>query len=76
MSKKFNDKGICIHEEHFMVDISEKMQKILQLIEEGAYFTINRPRQYGKTTTLMNICNKLKSMDQYLCLEHIIKLLQ
>jgi len=35
-----------------MVDISDKMKKIVKLIEYGDYFTINRPRQYGKTTVL------------------------
>lgn len=35
-----------------MVDITEKLRQIKALIDNGNYFTINRARQYGKTTTL------------------------
>ncbi|GHV14698.1 hypothetical protein AGMMS49938_11310 [Fibrobacterales bacterium] len=35
-----------------MVDTGAKIDSILELIEQGKYFTINRARQYGKTTTL------------------------
>jgi len=35
-----------------MVDISDKIVQIKKLIDDGYYFTINRARQYGKTTTL------------------------
>jgi hypothetical protein len=35
-----------------MVDISEKLSEIKKLVDNGSYFTINKARQYGKTTTL------------------------
>ena len=35
-----------------MVDISGKVSQIMAMVEQGDYFTINRARQYGKTTTL------------------------
>ncbi len=35
-----------------MVDISERLGQIKAMIDAGKYFTINRARQYGKTTTL------------------------
>jgi hypothetical protein len=35
-----------------MVDISSKLKEIKRLVDEKQYFTINRPRQYGKTTTI------------------------
>jgi len=50
--KKFNITGVCIKEKHYMIDISEKIAKIMELINDGQYFTINRARQFGKTTTL------------------------
>ncbi|MFP3154318.1 AAA-like domain-containing protein [Lachnospiraceae bacterium ZAX-1] len=50
--RRFNVTGLCIPNKHYMVDTSEKLEKIKALIEEGFYFTINRARQYGKTTTL------------------------
>ncbi|MCL1982882.1 MAG: ATP-binding protein, partial [Clostridiales bacterium] len=34
---------------------SGKLKQIMKLIDDGSYFTINRARQYGKTTTLSMI---------------------
>ena len=50
--KKFNTTAVCIPDEHYMVDLSERVQEIKKLVNDGKYFTINRPRQYGKTTTI------------------------
>ena len=53
MTKKFNYTGTCIPGKHYIVDTSKKLEKIIiNLIEEGEYFTINRPRQFGKTSTI------------------------
>ena len=52
MSKVFNVSADCKPNLHYMVDISELLHKIKKFIERGEYFTINRARQYGKTTTL------------------------
>ena len=50
--KSFNTTGVCIPSKHYMVDISDRLVEITKLIDNGKYFTINRARQYGKTTTL------------------------
>lgn len=42
-----------------MVDLSERVEEIKTLINEGKYFTINRARQYGKTTTIDALEGKL-----------------
>lgn len=52
MSKMFNISGDCKPEIHYMVDISEKLKHMKAMVDQGQYFTINRARQYGKTTTL------------------------
>lgn len=52
MKKRFNITGLCVPEKHYMVDISSRLEEIRELIDEGAYFSINRARQYGKTTVL------------------------
>ncbi|MCP4353384.1 MAG: AAA family ATPase [Desulfobacterales bacterium] len=59
MQKEFNDTGLCIPDRHYMAETSHKLEKIIQLIEKGKYFTINRPRQFGKTTTLSLLAGKL-----------------
>ncbi|MCD8018334.1 MAG: hypothetical protein LUF92_01740 [Clostridiales bacterium] len=53
MSKIFNTTANCIPEKHYMVDLTERLSKIRKMIDRGDYFTINRARQYGKTTTLL-----------------------
>ena len=50
--KKFNTTAVCIPSKHYMVDISERTAEIKKMVDAGNYFTINRARQYGKTTTL------------------------
>jgi len=44
--------ALCVPEEDYMVDITDKLKQIKAMIDEWEYFTINRGRQYGKTTTL------------------------
>lgn len=66
MGKKFNVTGTCVPDKHYMVDISEKIKNIMRLIEDEEYFIINRPRQYGKTTTLFLLNKYLKNDSNYL----------
>ena len=65
MVKKFNDVGLCFPEDHFMGDITEKVNTTYKMVEDGAYFIINRPRQYGKTTMLNTISNALMASGDY-----------
>ena len=60
LKKRFNITGTCIPKKHYMADTSQKLRQIIQLIEQDSYFTINRARQYGKTTTLLLLWQKLK----------------
>ena len=64
MRKKFNITGSCNPEWHYMVDTPARFAIVEQLIDGGEYFTINRARQYGKTTTLQMIWRKMS--DRYL----------
>ncbi|MGN0277650.1 MAG: AAA-like domain-containing protein [Hominisplanchenecus sp.] len=63
MARVFNTTAVCVPEEHYMVNIDRRLEKIRVLIDGGKYFTINRARQYGKTTTLMALSHYLK--DSY-----------
>jgi len=47
-----------------MADISGKIEQIKKLIDNECYFTINRARQYGKTTTLAMLERALA--DEYI----------
>lgn len=67
MIKRFNVTGVCVPEKHYMVDLSDKTDRIVSdYVEQGAYFTINRARQYGKTTLLSALARRLEA--QYLVL--------
>lgn len=59
--KKFNTAGLCIPQYHYMADVSSKVKRIIEeYIGQEEYFTINRARQYGKTTILYLLQEKLK----------------
>ena len=64
MSKVFNVTADCKPNLHYMVDISSRLAEIKCYVDKGEYFTINRARQYGKTTTLRALCEYLKN-DYY-----------
>ena len=57
--KSFNTAGTCRPNQHYMVDITERLEIIRKMIANGDYFCINRGRQYGKTTTLEAISKRL-----------------
>lgn len=60
-AKTFNTAAVCVPTLHYMADISDKTDRIIsELIEPGCYFTINRARQYGKTTLLSRLAEKLQ----------------
>ena len=67
MPKVFNTTAVCIPEEHYMVNIEQRLQEIKALVDDGKYFTINRARQYGKTTTLIAL-KRLLEAEYYVVL--------
>ena len=64
MRKEFNVTGSCNPQRHYMVDTKKRFKAVENLIDRGNYFTINRARQYGKTTMLNKIWFRLS--DKYL----------
>ena len=67
MRKKFNITGSCNPEWHYMVDTEERFKAVEELIDMGEYFSINRARQYGKTTMLDMIWRRMA--DRYLIID-------
>ncbi|MDE7478817.1 MAG: AAA family ATPase, partial [Lachnospiraceae bacterium] len=64
--KRFNVTGVCIPDKHYMVDLLEKVNTIVdEYICQGAYFTMNRARQFGKTTII-------NALEKRLCSEYIV----
>ncbi len=67
MKKEFNVTGSCNPEWHYMVDTAKRFEAVENLIDSGKYFTINRARQYGKTTLLDMIWRKMS--NRYLVID-------
>ncbi|MEM8523756.1 MAG: hypothetical protein AAGG68_03885 [Bacteroidota bacterium] len=65
MKKEFNITGICIPDLHYMMDNNRQIEKVMELIVRGKYFTISRPRQYGKTTTLQCLSEGFQESKDY-----------
>ena len=63
--KRFNTTAVCIPSKHYMVDLSERVLEIKRMVDAGEYFTINRARQYGKTTTI-------KALQAFLQSEYVV----
>ena len=68
MAKVFNVTADCKPDKHYMVKLDTRLAEIKALVDGGAYFTINRARQYGKTTTL-------RALGKYLKEEYYVVLL-
>ncbi len=61
MRRYFNTEAQCEPEEHYMVRLDDRLEKIRRMfVDRGKYFVINRGRQYGKTTTLCALAEYLK----------------
>ena len=67
--RTFNTTGLCVPEDDYMVDITDRLKIMKQMVDEGQYFTMNRGRQYGKTTTLFALSKYLKDEYQVLSLD-------
>ncbi len=65
MRKFFNTTADCKPVLHYMVDLDGRLAEIKKMVSRGDYFTINRARQYGKTTLL-------KALGRYLQDDYIV----
>ena len=51
MRPSFNTAGPCIEGEHYMLPPERRLTRVMELIDEGKYFTLHAGRQTGKTTS-------------------------
>lgn len=61
MQRVFNITGSCNPKQHYMVNLDSRVAEIKKYIDRGDYFTINRGRQYGKTTTIKALIEKIST---------------
>lgn len=67
--KQFNTTAVCIPSKHYMVDLTQRVREISVMVDEGKYFSINRARQYGKTTTITALKNYISGSYTVLSLD-------
>lgn len=65
MGRIFNVSAACKPELHYMVNMDGQLKQIKAMVDQGLYFTINRARQYGKTTIL-------HALEQFLKEDYIV----
>ena len=61
MNRYFNITGCCNPQEHYMVNLDSRLAQIKKMVDKGQYFSINKGRQYGKTTILKALRDYLKN---------------
>lgn len=59
MERIFNITGSCNPQQNYMVNLDSRLAEIKKMIDRGDYFTINRGRQYGKTTIIRALASYL-----------------
>jgi hypothetical protein len=66
MKRMFNTTGLCIPEEHYVVNPFRNLyDDVLRLIEAKQYFVLHAPRQTGKTTFLHQLAHRLNREGKY-----------
>jgi hypothetical protein len=65
MRPSFNTAGPCIPGEHYMVPPARRLGRVLELIDDGKYFTLTAGRQTGKTTSLFWLVDHLNAGGQH-----------
>jgi len=61
----FNTAGPCNKKNHYMIEAATRLQAVEQLIDMAQYFVIHAARQSGKTTYLIDLCQRLNESGNY-----------
>src|SRR5215212_8784977 len=61
MRPSFNTSGPCIPGEHYMVPPERRLGRVMELIDDGKYFTLTAGRQTGKTTSAFWLVDHLNA---------------
>ena len=68
MKPYFNTSGSCSPGEHYMLPPERRLGRIMELIEQGRYFTLHAGRQTGKTTCARWLVQHYRQGGQYVVL--------
>ncbi|MBK8256530.1 MAG: AAA-like domain-containing protein [Polyangiaceae bacterium] len=65
MKPRFNTTGPCYADEHYMLPPERRLGRIMELIDDGRYFTLHAGRQTGKTTSAQWLIRHYNSGEQF-----------
>ncbi|MEP7126136.1 MAG: AAA family ATPase [Byssovorax sp.] len=65
MLPSFNTAGPCVPGEHYMLPPERRLGRVMQLIEERKFFTLQSGRQTGKTTSAKWLARHYNQGDRY-----------
>ncbi|MCA9704466.1 MAG: ATP-binding protein [Myxococcales bacterium] len=68
MRPSFNIAGPCIPGEHYMLPPQRRLHRVLELVDDHRYFTLNAGRQVGKTTSARWLVKHLNAGDRFCAL--------
>ena len=69
MRKKFfNVAGPCKKDIHYFVERPINLESLMELIIDQKYFIHHAPRQTGKSSLLIDLCQKINKKGEYTCL--------
>jgi AAA domain/Endonuclease NucS len=65
MRPSFNTTGPCIRGEHYMLPPERRLGRMMELIEDGRYFTLHAGRQTGKTTSAQWLADHYNAGERF-----------
>jgi hypothetical protein len=61
----FNTAGPCFPDEHYMLPPERRLGRVMELIDDGRYFTLHAGRQTGKTTSAQTLTAHYNAGDRF-----------
>ena len=57
MRPRFNTTGPCFPDEHYMLPPERRLGRVMELVDDGKYFTLHAGRQTGKATSAQRLAD-------------------
>ena len=68
MPRWFNIAGPCFPSQHFMIPVARRAVEVVELLEQGRWFSLVSGRQTGKTTVVQSLAEELTARGDRLVL--------
>ena len=65
MRPSFNTAGPCFPNEHYMLPPERRLGRVMELIDDGRYFTLHAGRQTGKTTSVQWLAHHYNAGERF-----------